>query len=247
MTFSVAICVYYEPIPLLRACLKQFPPWVDKILVLVSEQPWYGLREDGAHEMMKFLVTHPDPRIEVRRMNWRTEQEQRNWGLGRLADNDWALVFDVDEFLTPEDWEKLRTIARDVDRTAPCITAKSMLTYWKDQDHVWEPPDNHKPIIAANTQKAVFFDKRCITEQAMFEADVTLHHLSWVKTDEEVKRKISTWMHAKDFDTDKWYTDVWKAWTPEMQNSLRPYGFEGTTRAVYRPLPDSIKRLFLQD
>lgn len=244
---SACICVYHEPIALLDACLRQFPDWVEKILVLVSEEPWHGVREDGAHETMRFLVSHPDPRIEVRRLNWRTEQEQRNWGMGRLADSDWVLIFDADEFLTPEDWAYFHTLLREVSPSSSCLVADSMLTYWKDMDHVWEPPDFHKPIIAANPRKAVFFDKRCITEQMMFQAKVTLHHLSWVKTDEEVARKIKTWMHAKDFDTERWYRDIWLKWTPEMKENIRPYGFEGQTQAVPKPLPDSIKSLFRAD
>lgn len=243
MRASVCICAYYEPQELLAACLKQFPPWVEKILVLVSEEPWKGVGSIHSMEMMRFLVSHPDPRIEVRRMNWRTEQEQRNWGMGRLADNDWVIIMDVDEFLSPEDWEKFRHTMSTVDRSTVCITAEEMNTYWKDMDHIWEPKDSHKPIIAANPLRAVFFDKRCISEKMMFIAKVTLEHLSWVKTDEEVQRKISTWMHANDFDTEKWYSDVWKAWTPDMKG-LRPYGTEPGTVAVPHPLPDSIRKLF---
>jgi len=243
MEAIACICVHHEPESMLKACLSQFPEWVGKIVVMVSEEPWHGIRDEHAMETMRFLTQHPDPRLEVWRMNWRTESEQRNWGMGRAADADWALIFDVDEFLTVEDWAKLRSLLKETARKVPCVVASDMLTYWKDMDHVWEPKDAHKPIIAANPARAAFFDKRCISEQSMFEAKVTLHHLSWVKTDEEVRRKISHWSHANDFDRDEWYDRAWKGWKPEMAG-LRPYGSEASTKAVISPIPDSIRSLF---
>lgn len=243
MKVALVLCVYNEH-ALLQAFMKQLPPWISKIVVLASEFPWNGNKSDDDYKMWNILREMRDGRMEVWKLNWRTEHEQRNWGLGRCADYDFVLTMDADEFFTPEDWEVLYKLLPDLSLAVPCVVSLNMLTYWKTWDYVWEPQDRHKPVIAVNPKRAVFFDKRCLSVDEQFEARVTLHHLSWVKSDRDVLQKIGNWMHASDFDTAKWYTDVWKSWTPEYDGNLRPYDWNNLTKAIYVPLPDSIKAYF---
>ena len=34
-------------------------------------------------------------------------------------------------------------------------------------------------------------------------------HFSWVRSNEQMLRKLRSWSHAKDFDTERYYREVW--------------------------------------
>ena len=240
---KVAVCVVtYNDHRFLKPFLKQIPDWVEKILFLVSERPWNGLMSPDAYKTTEILNAHPDKRIETHKMNWPSEALQRTWGLAKLYDYDWVITIDTDEFFTAESWNDLRLSLNGTHLGTNNVVCK-LKTYWKDFDHVFEPGDTHKPSIAVRPKKVVFFDKRICTDDTHLEVHFPMHHLSWVRTDAEVKQKIQNYAHALDFDQDKWYNEVWKAWTPEMRG-IRPYGSEKNTKAIGIPLPQEIRDLF---
>lgn len=241
MKYSLCLCVYNEH-EMLPAFLRQIPDWMERVLILVSERPWFGMRTDTEGLTLDILKACRDPRVEIVRMHWKTEQDQRNWGLGRLSDFDWTLILDADEFFTPEQWDELKATMDGAAASTPVIRCP-YLTYWKTFDYVWSPPDSHKALIAVRPKMTAFFDKREVTADLEWELPIKMHHLSWVKSDAAVKAKISNWMHARDFDTEAWYNGVWLKWTPEMEN-IAPYGGKGNIKAVFQPLPESIKKLF---
>jgi hypothetical protein len=63
---------------------------------------------------------------------------------------------------------------------------------------------------------------------------VTLHHMSWVKSDEKVLEKIQTFSHAAHIRPG-WNENVRRMWTQESDD-IAPYSFD-RMRAVYRPCP----------
>ncbi len=38
-----------------------------------------------------------------------------------------------------------------------------------------------------------------------------LLHMSWVRTEEEIRRKVSGWSHSRDFDSEKYLSATWRA------------------------------------
>jgi hypothetical protein len=44
---------------------------------------------------------------------------------------------------------------------------------------------------------------------ARIDAAKTVVHLSWARSDEEIRRKVSGWSHSRDFDTEAYVRDVW--------------------------------------
>lgn len=243
--FTACICVYNDW-RMIAACIRQFPEWVEKILVLHTERPWFGDYSDEAIRVSDEVNALNDPRVEYVRLPWRTEHEQRNWGLGRLYDSRCVFTLDADEFITPDDWASIKEQAGS-DMAFSFVPA-SMTTYWKTWDYVWVPPDWHKPVMGMNPRRDVFFDKRAEAAQLFRVLPVTIHHLSWVRTDKEVLQKIENYMHANDFDREAWFTDVWSKWTPgDTELNLRPYGSEGKTTAKEQPIPDAIKIYFKGD
>jgi len=243
MKVSACICVYNET-TLLKAALKQYPEWVDRIIVLVSQMPWRGSGTADAFKTIELLRGWKDKRVEMVVNNWRNEEDQRNFGLGILADNDWVITMDADEYFTKEGWDELHDSMRE---WGACdVIVAGMRTYWKSADYRWEPPDMHKPTIAVRPKRTSFFDKREVTANLNRQMRSTMHHFSWVRTDEEVFQKVQNYMHADDFQGMEWYGNIWKAWSEdkakEMTN-LRPYG-DTTTKAIYDPAPQEIKDLF---
>ena len=240
MTVAACICVYNET-TLLKACLRQFPEWVTKITVLVSEVPWFGIKSEKACQTRDILKSWPDSRVEAIKMHWKTEQDQRNWGLGRLSEFDWVLTLDADEYFSKEGWQCVKDTLESA-AYSDMVVAR-MKTYWKTPEWIWLPADRHMPTIAVRPKKTSFFDKRQMTCKEHRILAQEMHHFSWVRTDEEVLQKIQNYMHAPDFDQQSWYVTVWKAWKPEM-TGLRPYGNDPTLQAVRNPAPSDVVALF---
>jgi len=244
MKVAACICVYNET-HLLKACLKQFPEWVDQILVLVSRYPWKGAGSNKQHETHDLLKSVKDERVKWQIVNCKNEQDQRNLGIGILNEYDWVITLDADEYFTSKGWEEIRENMEDWG-SCNLLVAK-MRTYWKTSDYRWDPGDTHMPTIAVRPKTTSFFDKRQVTEILQRQVRPDLYHFSWVRTDEEVYQKVQNYMHASDFDGMAWYGNIWKAWSEDKANemkNLRPYG-DAQTRAVFDPAPQEIKDLFI--
>lgn len=235
-------CITYNDHRFIRPFIKQIPEWVEKIVFCVSEMPWNGLKSPDEHKTWEEIDIANDPRVEKYRLPWRSEDNQRTWGLAKLYDYDWVIILDTDEFITAGDWETFRKCLETAHLGWNNMVAE-LVTYWKDFDHVFDPSDTHIPTIAVRPKRLVFFDKRCTTDSMQNKVPFRVHHLSWVRTDEEVRQKIQNYAHAMDFNQDLWYNEVWKKWTPEMVG-IRPYGSEKDTKAILRPIPQEIRDLF---
>lgn len=203
------ITVAYRERRFIRKFIKHIPQWVDRKVVLLSEKPWYGedVANDGTYDAVKSTSAIPI------QSSWTSEEQQRNSGLSLLEDCDWVLVLDPDEFLSDNDWFKLREhLARS---SADALVCKLQKTYWK-KGWVAVPPEGYRQIIAVRPH-VQFADKR-VVNCGYESAPVTIHHFSWARTDEEVWTKISHYAHAVDFDIKQWYDEVWLKWQPGMQD-----------------------------
>jgi glycosyltransferase involved in cell wall biosynthesis len=243
MRVAVSICAYNET-TLLKAALRQFPDWIEKIVVLVSQSPWRGTASPDSYKTIATLRERKDTRLQWMAGDWKNEEDQRNYGLGMLHEYDWVLTLDADEYFTKAGWQEIRENMED---WGSCnVLVANMRTYWKTSDYRWEPGDTHKPTVAVRPLKTSFHDKREVTAILNRQVRPDLHHFSWVRTDDEVFQKVQNYMHATDFDGMAWYGNIWKAWSEdkaEQMNNLRPYG-DAKTRAVFDPAPQEIKDLF---
>lgn len=229
------MAVAYREARLLPKHLSHLPNWIDKNLVLVSEKPWFGkeLPDDGtarlAEEAGADVIIHP----------WENEESQRNAGLDYLKDYDWVIVLDPDEFLSNADWHRLEGQLTFADAKAYAVMQQ--FTYWKN-GYVANPPRDYKMLIAV--KPSVNFIEKRVIDGYYKEAPVLLHHFSWAKTDKEVWDKITHYAHAKDFDTKKWFNEVWKKWKPGMKN-VHPTTPETLHELVKFKLPPELERLDL--
>lgn len=216
----------------IRPFLSHIPDWVGERLVLVSTKPWNGPNEPQdatatiAQEMSATVVER----------HWESEEAQRNTGQALLQDNDWILWLDPDEFMSDYDWEQLRGYLES--SAADASVVRNQRVFWKNKEV--SPCNDYQQLIVARPH-VKFIDKR-VVNSGYDVAPVELLHFSWGRTDDEVWSKITHYAHAKDFDTKKWFNEVWKA---NKQTDLHPTTPE-TLKALIDPiLPPEIEKLKL--
>lgn len=236
-SFSLAaLCVAYREERFIPKYIQALTDRVDKIVVLNSTKPWFGeeLEKDKTAAIARFL------NADVIEYYWENEHEQRNAGLDYLSEYDWVLVLDPDEYFDDANWNKLINFLEKCE--APAAIVEGQYTYWKD-GWVADPPRDYLQLIAVRPKEVRFIDKRVINS-GFAKAPVWLHHFSWARTDEEVWRKISHYAHAKDFDIQKWYNEVWLKWKPGDMD-VHPTTPETLHRLIKAELPPEIERLKL--
>lgn len=218
----------------IKPFLSHIPKWVDEKLVLVSIRPWHGRQEipdetDLIAEQMGATVICYD---------WKSEEEQRQAGQDYFHDFDWVIVLDPDEYLTKADWKKLKEFL-DGNPPLDAYVTGGQLTYWK-RNLVIHPPEDYKQIIAVRP-RVRFVDKR-VVDCAWYFAPTLLHHMSWARTDDECYSKITHYAHAREFDTEKWFNEVWKS---DQTENLHPLTPDALKQAVPAKLPAELERLDL--
>lgn len=226
----VTLC--YNEERFIKPFLEHLPDWIDKVVVLRSVKPWQGVDEpldstaDIAREMGALVIEN----------HWLTEEQQRNTGQDILADCDWVIILDPDEFLSDEGWENLHNLL-----TYPMTDAyvcERQRVFWKDKE-VYPHTDYQQIILVRPTVR--FVEKRVI-DTSFGVAPVTLFHMSWARTDEECWSKISHYSHANEMDIEGWYKDVWLAGKTENLHPMTPE----TLKALIEPkLPPELERLKL--
>ena len=61
-----------------------------------------------------------------------------------------------------------------------------------------------------------------IRPDALIEPGKAVLHFSWARNDDEIRRKLSSWSHARDFDREAYLNDVWRA-SESRWRSLRNF------------------------
>lgn len=220
-------------------CIEQFKPFNLYHLVLESLQSWAKASwdRDATGSISRSLGA------EVISHNWGSEADQFNYAMAYLRDYDWVIICDADERYDESNLEALldhleNVAAENISGIKTC----RWNVYWKTSDYEIEPQQTDFPLIAVRPQHVMFQKARDPGPIAYEFVYSRMYHFSYVRTDEEMWKKICTFSHAFDFNKSEWYQDKWLAWTPEMED-LHPVAPEQFKRAVYRPAPERIKRL----
>lgn len=220
----------------IKGCIDQFDGRFYH-LVLVGEKPWHGdYQPDDTHAV---ALNHG---ASVERGYWKSEAEQRNCGMKLLDDFDWVIICDADERYDSANLIELEQILKWYYKNGitGTILPGTWDIYWKTADYVIEPRQPHEPPIAVS--KGTRFIKLRATDSVYQYADVHMHHFSYVRTDEDMLKKIETFDESPNFDVQKWYNNVWLRWAPPMYN-LHPVVPEQFRQAVWRPAPQGVKDL----
>ena len=226
--------IMYNEERFVKPFLKHIPDWVDEKLVLVSTKPWLGEAEepdktaDIARSMGAKVMEYP----------WDNEEQQRNTGQSYFEDYDWVIILDPDEYLDNKNWQYLKDYIDDAETNIEAAIVDHQRVFWKDKEV--SPHNDYKQLILARPHVR-FIDKRVIDRNYDI-APVELLHFSWARTDKEILSKITHFAHADEFDTDKWYKEVWLA---NKTENLHPKSPETLKGLIDRELPKEIEELGL--
>lgn len=218
-----SLTVAYREENYLEKCMKQLKPFVDTKLVMISKKPWHG--EDLPMDATPEIANQYGIGVVG---DWRAEHEQRNAGLALLKDCDWVLIVDADEYYSYASLKNLKKFLETADK--PAYGINTIYTYWKTPEYRIDPPESGGLIVAVRPNVS-FNDKRGIdSDWELLPKNIVMHHWSYVRTDAEMLKKITTFEHQHEI-VDGWYENVWKKWTPEMKN-LHPVHPKTYGRAI---------------
>lgn len=229
---GVQITAFNEP-RFIEPVIKQFEGLVDELIVVVSAKPWSGhIPQDITGTLAIGTGAHVIVSI------WPDESTQRNDAMNPLQDCDYVLVCHADTFFTQEDIKRIKDFIQTATERQYDIQTKM---YWKDLDTVVKPDPLLKAMLVRSD---VRFIHNVIIEDMSTDAQIVpgviCHHLSWAKTNEEIKTKISTYGHANEIISN-WYEDVWL--------KDKPVDFAPTVPGDYKyketySCPEEIRRYF---
>lgn len=257
---TAAMLITYRGMPWLPYAVASVRPHVDFVVVAQGTVPWcHGegkvWPDDGTRDwlMSASISGVVDGWIHG---PWSTEQTQRQAALeaAMTAGCDWAIVMDDDEIWTPELFCVVQEIMEHGANGVPHIGGvfTSMTTYWKSPAWKIDPPEPHAPLVATRVHRRVkFSDIRAIVPSpgaAIGLGEERLHHLSYAGSDERIRRKLATFSHAHELVPD-WYENVWKRWTPEMENlhPTHPHCYKRAVPVDADDLPPALKTAPIAD
>lgn len=237
-----AVCVVYNDDRWLPYVLASIYPACSKIYFLVGDRPWNGNRSDNSATLTCIQqFEDPERKMECIQGNWQSETLQRNAGLEmvRAEGLDYCFIVDADEIY---DTEKLLAMMRYA-TAHPDVDCWHMtcLTYWKSERFRIDPPERFKPPVFVRTDGPQFSHYRLVkaSKPALIpDAVGVCHHMSYARSDDEIRRKIETFSHADELQPD-WYERVWLAWNehPNMLN-IHPTHPSAYLRAIPQPVEE---------
>jgi len=238
--------------------------YVDKIYVSYSELPW-NYNKDARRNFRNLAdldllnkSLHFD-KVEIVNGVWDTEEQQRNECLRRARNDgfDYLIIQDADEFYCGSEYQKnLEAIIKNPDYS---FYTTPWINFWKNLNYVIEfkdPGFGEKNTIysrCANFAVNLSRDTRFVRKRIINHSNNSkhlpglCHHLSYVLSDDEVFRKISTWGHTHQVSIKNWYQKKWLAWDPKTRyihplisvtaNRAVPYIGELPTQLQDLPVP----------
>ena len=220
MSLGAAYCVY-NACSFLPESVQRIYPVVDKVIFLVNFNPWFGGPfQDAVKNTLSMIFEIPDPekKFEITIEYWVNEAEQRNAGLRILKDKkiSWCFIVDDDELYSRCELESVKHMLDTYAVHAAYLIYHQI--YWKNRDTIIEGEEGilfgSFPTFARTDGTVNFNENRMIlvnkdhTWYSLFADVIVCHHMSYIRSDEEMRRKIQSFSHADDVIPD-WYERVW--------------------------------------
>lgn len=205
-----------------------------KIYSYLGTSPWGKYEQHSSKEAVEFNKLASDLSDDTVISWWASEADQRNEALKDLQEKgfDYVWFVDADEIFTSNHIPYALTfVARHPE--IDCWYIKHDV-YWKTPEYRLEIDHLHGGIhiVKSSFRFKARRDYDPTKHKAAFIPPemVTCKHMSYVRTDEEMLEKVTTFDHKNEVRPD-WFEKVWLAWTPEMIH-LHPIRAEEFKRAV---------------
>lgn len=234
----------------IRQSLKELTPYVSGVIVTVSEKPWHG--SEYPHDqtlsiISKVSIEEDSPEFEVVTKNWKDENEQGSWLLSRAFDKYpgmYLLMIDCDEVITKKTLEEgLKAIG-----DKPALMFYHRCYWWLRELKIL--PDFHVSALGLikldKQRKMCRFRHLEVEDYAYLPVEKGFcHHFAYVRTDEQMKQKISSFSHANEIVTN-WFEEKWKSKEAidELKNfhPVVPEKWTGLEEVEQDTLPESVRR-----
>lgn len=251
MSRIAGVCCVYEDDVWLRAMVEGCYPALDRLYFLVGARPWCGVGGSNARAIEAIRASaDPHRKIVVVEGDWPTEAIQRNAGLERCAREGFthSLMIDSDEVYDPQFLRVMFQIARAQNEIA--VWRVHWYTYWKTYRYRIDPPENFPPVVLMQVGGVQFVKNRLVSTPSMgcFAPSLGMcHHLSYARSDDEVKAKLEHFSLA-DQIRQEWFETVWKRWdTHRKMENLHPVRPAQYRRAIVQDpaaYPPVLRRLY---
>lgn len=177
--------------------------------VFVNKLPFFG--EPGDWSKVKEVAEKAGATVILGQ--WQGEAGQRNGAAEHLQELGFthALILDGDELLEESLLEILLKLAlyEVADQVFTYLD-----TYWKSPEYLIRPRERLNPCMLVDMRNVHCTQARQYTggrTMLLGPEYGVMHHLSWCGPEERIRRKLSSWGHAKEV-TPGWYNQVWRAW-----------------------------------
>lgn len=203
----------------------------DRVIVLHGEKAFSG----GQFERLP--VPDLDPRIRVVSGYWASESSTRNAGIEMMQDCDYIFTLDSDEVICDR---VLSDLVAETQRGHAAI-ACYLKTYWKSHRYTTCPPDRIPAVVVVRKDQRFKYMRVFDGEPHVLKGNHLIHHLSFVRTDDEVREKVRLYGHSHQI-SDDWFRR-WKMWD-EMPQLTHLHPVNPASIATIRPSPrDDVEEL----
>lgn len=230
----------------LRLMIHNAGPWVERIYIAYPKRPFAYIPQ-SREEMTNptILSVHlPEEwrsKIEIVEGDWEFEEQARNECLDRARSQgfDWLIIQDADEFFTDQSWEAIRRQLANAGSTT--AFKGTWYNFWKSSQYVIVGRDgsykgDNAGLAIRCLPNSRFRQRREMEAQNIRVLDEPCFHYGYVMSDDEMREKLITWSHAKEFDPQIWFEYKWRRWNPTTR-FLNPVWPTGWDRAIRFPLP----------
>lgn len=232
----------------IKQSLKELTPYVSGVIVTVSEKPWHGpefLPDRTLSIISEVAAEKESPEFEIETKHWKDENEQGSWLLERAYQKYpgmYLLMIDSDEIITKETLEEgLKNIGEK-----PALMFYHRCYWWTRYFKIL--PDFHVSALGLikldKVRKIVKFRHLEVEDYAYLPHEKGFcHHFAYVRTDEQIKQKLSSFSHANEI-VPNWFEEKWKAKNYDEVTNFHPVCPEKWTGAEvvwFETLPESIR------
>ena len=248
--FAGVCCVYDDDL-WLPYMLESVLSEVSALYVLISERPWNGNPTDNS-ATWRVLRESTDPagKLKIVPGTWADETQQRRAAYEIVAreEYDYCLIVDADEIYDPPVLRRMQQTA--VEHPEIGCWYMTCLTYWKSYRFRIDPPESYKPPVFLKVGQCSLGDRRWATaaSRAAIPPQIGVcHHMSYARTNEQLRRKITTFSHAQELVPD-WYEKVWLRWDgePGLENlhPVTPPVYRRAVAVAREQLPPVLQKLW---
>ena len=240
-TVGAVICAYGDSGHLIETVRRVYNS-LDCIYILLGVTPW-SCSDFGRDHLATYGVVSqlfdPEQKITIVSRRWASEHEQRNYGKDLLYKRgiEWCMVLDDDELYNPDQLEAYIPRLNKSDNMF--IYLVPMHVYWKSREYVLPNSNTSYPVfVRTDPTKTVFTKARAADVmggnwESTTHAELAMHHLSYVRSDDQVQKKVARFSHAEQFDNG-WFAK-WMAWEPG-QDAILDSGTVHKVQKLEKPI-----------